>query len=355
MANLSRRKFFGSVAATAVTAATLSGGAATQVRAETSKATAGSSKATLVPRKFPFLPNDEFGNYEPTISADGNTIYFARWASPGDKRVTGPSDIFVTHRTNTSREWPGNGEDWSAPERLPDEVNSASTDLEPWISEDGNTLYFMSSRPEGGGKSSIWETHKQADGGWTKAQLVAGGNINTEHGNHCFMPFDLPGQVAQKSFISGRPREDGGPSGADIYTTQFVDGAWQPAKRYESRLLDSIALKCRLNVVTQDDFTLGVVSVHDFGKFHTLLFVHYDPTTQEWKGPVVEAPFNDWNIDGACPNFQHNGERMIWSAGYDRGPDLISGRSDGAAGVYDLFWLPTSEIIAFYKANAGLA
>ena len=86
-----------------------------------------------------------------------------------------------------------------------------------------------------------------------------------------------------------------------------------------------------------------------------MLFVHFDPKSKEWKGPIVEAPFNDWNIDGACPNFQANGERMIWSAGYDHGPDLISGGSSGGGGVFDLFWLPTNDIITFYKARAGIA
>jgi len=46
---------------------------------------------------------------------------------------------------------------------------------------------------------------------------------------------------------------------------------------------------------------------------------------------------------------------MIWSAGYDRGPDLVSGGSDGAGGVYDMFWLPTSEVTAYYRAKGGLA
>jgi hypothetical protein len=45
---------------------------------------------------------------------------------------------------------------------------------------------------------------------------------------------------------------------------------------------------------------------------------------------------------------------MIWSAGYDHGPDLISGGSNGAGGLYDLFWLPTTELIAYYKARAGI-
>jgi hypothetical protein len=84
MNSLSRRRFFGSVAAAAATAA--SGPAVLIKRAH--------AAPTLVPRKMPFPPNDNFGNYEPAISADGNTIHFARFANNGDARVKGPTDIF---------------------------------------------------------------------------------------------------------------------------------------------------------------------------------------------------------------------------------------------------------------------
>jgi WD40-like Beta Propeller Repeat len=345
MNSLSRRRFFGSVAATTA--------AVSWPAILTSEAYAGAP--SLTPRKLPFPPNDKFGAYEPTISADGNTIYFARFGNNGDTRVKGPTDIFVTHRVRESGEWPGTTEDWSPAERLPDTVNSDSIDQEPWITPDGKSLYFMSHRKASGvGPLGIWVSHKQSDGEWGQAQLVPGGNINSEYVAHCFTPFDLPGQPSAMSFVSVRPREPGAPSTTDLYTTRQVDGVWQPAQRDKSRLLDSIANKCRFNVVTWENLTLGVVSVHDFGKFHTLLFVHYDPNSKEWKGPIVEAPFNDWNIDGACPQFQANGERMIWAAGYDHGPDLISGGTNGAGGLYDLFWLPTSEIIAFYKSRAGI-
>jgi hypothetical protein len=214
----------------------------------------------------------------------------------------------------------------------------------------------MSSRKAPGvGPVGIWESHKQPDGEWGQAQPVAGGNINvSEYGSHCFMPFDLPGLPNAMCFVSIRPREAGAPKTTDLYMTRQDNGVWQPAQRYADRLLDSINFKCRFSVATMDDLTLGVVSVHDFGKFHTLLFVHYDPKSKEWKGPIVEAPFNDWNIDGACPTFQANGERMIWSAGYDHGPDMISGGSNGAGGLYDLFWLPTREVVAYYKARTGI-
>src|SRR5246127_127474 len=130
MNSLSRRQFFGSVAAAAATAA--SGPTVLIKHAH--------AAPTLVPRKMPFPPNDNFGNYEPSISADGNTIYFARFGNNGDKRVQGASDIFVTHRARQSGEGAGAAEDWPPAERLPDTVNSDSIDLEPWITPDGNSL-----------------------------------------------------------------------------------------------------------------------------------------------------------------------------------------------------------------------
>jgi hypothetical protein len=308
----------------------------------------------LVPRKMPYPPNDEFGSYEPTISPDGNTIYFARFAGSGDKRVLGTTtDIFVTRRIRQSGEWPGTKGDWSVPERLPDTVNSDSIDQEPRITPDGKTLYFMSRRAGGRGGADIYVAHKQPNGEWGKAQNL-GPNINTEHADHCFMPFDVPGYQDVSVFVSVRPREAGGTPSADVYMTKLDKGVWQPAQRYESKLLDSIGLKCRLNAVTRDNLVLGVVSVHDFGKFHTMLFVHYDPATRQWKGPIVEAPFNNPAIDGACPMFTAGGDKMIWSAGYDRGPAPVS-TSGGTGSTYDLYWLNTSDIIAFYKAKAGLS
>src|ERR1700685_4501641 len=122
MNSLSRRSLFGSAAAAvAVSSPTIL----------TNRACAAAP--SLVPRKLPFPPNDKFGTYEPTISADGNTIYFARFGNNGDTRVKGPTDLFVTHRVGQGGEWPGTAGDWSAAERLPDTVNSDSVDQEPWI------------------------------------------------------------------------------------------------------------------------------------------------------------------------------------------------------------------------------
>jgi len=346
MTTLSRRQFI--VTSGSAVAATMTTSLVCMPRAR-------GAEPELIPKKLPFPPNDQYGSYEPTITADGNTIYFARFAAGGDKRVVGnTTDIFVTHRVRQTSPWPGSGEDWTAPERLPDTVNSEYMDQEPRISPDGKTLYFMSRRPGGLGGADIYLCTKQPDGEWTKAQNL-GSNVNSTSVDHCFMPSGIPGEENVSVFLSLRPREPGGPgSSGDLYTTTQDGGVWQPARRLESKLLDSIGFKCRLSSVAKDGLVLGVLSLHDFGKFHRMAFVHYDPATKQWKGPIVDAPFNRPNVDGACPMFTADGDKMIWSSGQDRGPGPIS-TSSGTGSVYDLFWLRTSDIVAYYRAKAGLS
>jgi hypothetical protein len=262
-------------------------------------------------------------------------------------------DLFVTHRARRDREWPGVAGDWTTPERLPDTVNAADAiDLEPRITPDGQTLYFMSDRKGGLGGYDIWVTHKQPDGGWSPAQNL-GPNINSADHDHCLMPLGLPGQEDTYQFISTRPRKPGGEPANDVYVTKMENGVWRPARRYGSALLDSIGHNCRLTTVSRDGLILGIVTLHDLATFHRMVFVHYDPTSGQWKGPIVEAPFNRPGVDGACPVVTADGDKIIWSAGYDRGPGPIA-TAYGTGGVYDLFWLKTSDVVAYYKAKAGL-
>lgn len=88
---------------------------------------------------------------DPCISADGTTLYFSS-DRPGGY---GRSDLWVSHRVN--------GE-WTVPENLGPEVNSEAGESEPSISADGRTLYFSSDRPGGMGGNDIWVTHREGLG-----------------------------------------------------------------------------------------------------------------------------------------------------------------------------------------------
>ncbi len=89
----------------------------------------------------------------PSLTLDGNTMYFSS-DRPGG---FGASDIWVTRRV---------GGVWQTPENLGPVVNSASNDSEPCIAPDGYTLYFSSGRPGGFGSSDLWVTH-DVSGQWT--------------------------------------------------------------------------------------------------------------------------------------------------------------------------------------------
>jgi len=150
--------------------------------------------------------NSTVDDVSPCISADGLSLYFSDWdqtgipARPGG---IGQADLWVSRRTAPSDPWstPANlgpavnstdiegapdvsndglmlffsgyrnggswdlwlcmqnvltGQ-WDAPANLGPSVNSVTVDLNPSISADGRTLYFVSFRAGGSGNSDIWQ------------------------------------------------------------------------------------------------------------------------------------------------------------------------------------------------------
>lgn len=80
-----------------------------------------------------------------TITPDGNTMYFTRWAIAGDKKSTA---IYTAQKSGTV---------WSAPSALGGSINAAgSNNQQPHVSADGQYLYFSSNRPGGQGGYDIW-------------------------------------------------------------------------------------------------------------------------------------------------------------------------------------------------------
>jgi len=122
----------------------------------------------------------------------------------------------------------------------------------------------MSTRAGGHGATDIYVAHKQSNGEWTKAENL-GPNVNSQYVDHCFMPSGIPGQENVSVFISIRPREPGADPSPDVYTSTLERSVWQPAKRLDSKVLDSIGFKCRISAAAKDGLVLGVASIHDFG------------------------------------------------------------------------------------------
>lgn len=113
---------------------------------------------------------------------------------------------------------------WSTPELLPAPISTDAGDEHcPMLLRDGKTLCFASQRPGGFGSFDIWCSTRRADGAW-QAPVNQGPSINTEGSEFHFMQDRKSGWVY---FTSTRA---GGLGGADIYAAPSVGpDKWGPA------------------------------------------------------------------------------------------------------------------------------
>ncbi len=113
--------------------------------------------------------DDERSASDPSISADGNTLFFSSDRDGGN----GQLDLWMSTRV---------GGVWTSPVNLGPDINSGFDDHEPAVSPDGTTLYFASNRPGGYGNGDIWVS-RWVDGQWASPRNLGPG-INTSGGEN---------------------------------------------------------------------------------------------------------------------------------------------------------------------------
>ncbi len=157
--------------------------------------------------RLPSPLNSEKNEGAASISPDGRFLYFAKCNA---KDGLGSCDIYVSER---------NGNVWSKPRNLGPNVNSSAWDSQPSIASDGRTLFFVSNREGGYGKSDIYYSYLKKDGTWTKAKNL-GNKINTSgneispfiHSSNTTLYFSSDGHI--------------GMGGEDIYYSKMENGAF---------------------------------------------------------------------------------------------------------------------------------
>lgn len=171
---------------------------------------------------------------QPSISADGRTLYFS-WAPDFN---SGNREIRVSYRQADGR--------WSRPKNLSEEINTPYSEQSPFIHSDGQTLYFMSNGHPGFGSHDLFYARKQEDGTWSVPTNL-GFPINTAAAEGA-MIISLDGKTAYFSTDRADPSVDGvspfdrpeSKGNSDIYTFTLYESARPiPLTYVQARVYDA--------------------------------------------------------------------------------------------------------------------
>ncbi|MDA9262126.1 hypothetical protein N9P38_02060, partial [Flavobacteriales bacterium] len=146
---------------------------------------------------------------QPSISADGKTLYFAT-SRPSSKGI----DIYYSTRDE-------NGE-WSKSKSIGNVINSEGNDKAPFLHTDSKTLYFasqVSRKRRGAGDYDIFFSKQDANGVWSEPKNL-GYPINSEKAEDGLI-VNITGETAY--FSSGKQKE--GVGGKDIYSFELPEEA----------------------------------------------------------------------------------------------------------------------------------
>ncbi|MGI4744395.1 MAG: OmpA family protein [Janthinobacterium lividum] len=107
------------------------------------------------PRNLGTLVNSKAWDSQPSLSADGRTLYFSSNRGGG----LGGFDLYTTSL--------GADGTWGAPHNLGAPINTTRDDLSPFIHASGTTLYYTTNGLVGLGSSDIFRAELDAKGQWS--------------------------------------------------------------------------------------------------------------------------------------------------------------------------------------------
>lgn len=233
---------------------------------------------TLIPPKGVFINmgesiNSEFEDYGPSLSTNDEVLFFGtkrnRRTIKGVEHIN--EDVYYAVRDENGG--------WG--QALPLQgINSPFNDGAPYMSRDGQTLFFVRCEaPDGMGRCDLYVADKQPDDTWGNVRNL-GPNVNSEH-------WDSHPSLSHTEdtlyFTSDRP---GGFGANDIYFTyKNKHGQWMPAQNMGP------IINTRGNDLSP--FYHPVHHVFYFSSDNQVLnFGHFDIYKTRWSGTQWEEPKN---------------------------------------------------------------
>ncbi|MEL7121362.1 MAG: OmpA family protein [Bacteroidota bacterium] len=148
--------------------------------------------------------NSEFWESQASISCDGETLFFASKRKGG----LGGTDIWMSKKDRDGH--------WNDPVNLGPNINTNLDEEAPFITTDGQALYFSSTGHLGMGEQDIFVSYLDADGNWSESKNL-GPPINTPYREFGFF---LSADNSTGYFSSDRP---GGFGAEDIYRFKLTE------------------------------------------------------------------------------------------------------------------------------------
>lgn len=161
----------------------------------------------LIPVNFPSSGSME-NQGAATVSANGKTLYFSQWKNVNGRVV---SSIYSANKEGTG---------WGNPTLLTSVNAEGASSKQPFVTADGQYLFFASDRAGGSGKFDIWYAALNADG-TTGKPVNAGSAINTAADEQA--PYY---QTSSNTLVfSSNGRQ--GMGGYDLFSAKGKEASWQ--------------------------------------------------------------------------------------------------------------------------------
>ncbi len=145
----------------------------------------------VLPRNMEEPINSTAWESQPSISADGKTLYF----SSNDHGGIGGRDIYKVEKLARG---------WSAPILLSDKINTLGDEQCPFIHPDGRTLYFSSDGHVGMGDTDIYMSTLGEDGEWSEPKNL-GYPINNKYNQSGF----VVSANGERAYFTSQTEENG--------------------------------------------------------------------------------------------------------------------------------------------------
>ncbi len=221
------------------------------------------------------------------------------------------------------------------------------SDIEPFVSSNGNKIFFSSNRPIEGDEPKdfdIWITEKNEDGEWTKP-INLGAPVNSDE-NEFYPSLTDDGDLY---LTVGGDRAMGR---EDIFVSKFIDGKYQPLENLGDKVNSE---KDEFNSFISQDGSYLIYTTTGFGEGFGGgdLWVNFKLGDGTWSGPKNLGEGVNTNRLEYCPSITPDGNYIFFTSNrvkdriyrekisYDQ---LTEDHENPFNGTGDIYWVSSEAI-----------